>query len=66
MDPEKLKGYEETMAPEIHLEIDAANPQSVRYDPHGYPVVPQPTHHKDDPLVFRTLYFPSNSNTKAQ
>lgn len=31
--------------------------EPVHHDPHGFPVIPQPSSHKDDPLVPET-YFP--------
>jgi len=43
----------------LHEEDEIKDPEAIRLklDARGVPVVPQPTDHKDDPLVYITLLF---------
>jgi len=47
----------------LQEEDEIKDPEAVRLklDARGVPLVPQPTDHKDDPLVYITLYFLANS-----
>lgn len=53
MDHKLEIGHEEDINPsKDHVqEIVAFDNDPVHRDPHGFPVIPQPTSHKDDPLV---------------
>lgn len=52
MDPEKSEiSHCETMPPKSGDQPEPPCATSIRYDRHGLPLVPQPSSHKDDPLV---------------
>lgn len=53
MDHKLEVGHEEDITPSTDcIERNAAfDKELVHHDPHGFPVIPQPSSHRDDPLV---------------
>lgn len=52
MDPEKAEASDcKTTLPSPIDQLESSRDRPVRYDRHGLPLVPQPSLHKDDPLV---------------
>lgn len=52
MDPEKSAiSHDENISPGPVQNQDQPGDKRTVRDPHGFPLVPQPTEYKDDPLV---------------
>lgn len=58
MDPEKSElSHCETILPKPVDRIEPSCDTSIRYDRHGLPLVPQPSSHKDDPLILACIAY---------